>query len=81
MNDSLCKCFTGRINRLVNCLNGFDSRVSIKINDSEQILNVIIRIRNEHADNVVKQKQAVKKELTNRGFDEAIINEYIIYLE
>lgn len=27
MNDSLCKCFTGRLPRLVNCLNGFDERV------------------------------------------------------
>ena len=24
MSDSLCKCFTGRMSRLINCLNGFD---------------------------------------------------------
>jgi hypothetical protein len=30
-------CFTGRITRLVNCLNGFDPEVVIKISDNEQI--------------------------------------------
>ena len=31
MKDSLCKCFTGRLSRLINCLNGFDDRVNIMI--------------------------------------------------
>jgi len=37
MNDSVCKCFTGRISRLVNCLNGFDELVNIQIS---QIIKV-----------------------------------------
>jgi hypothetical protein len=81
MKDSICKCFTGRLSRLVNCLNGFDSRVSIKINDKEQILNVIIKIRNMYIDDIEKQKKETIKELTNRGYDKNIINEYIVYLE
>jgi Leucine-rich repeat (LRR) protein len=80
MKDSICKCFTGRLSRLVNCLNGFDSRVSIKINDKQQILNVIIKIRNKY-DDIDKQKKEVIKELTDRGYDESTINEYIFYLE
>jgi hypothetical protein len=80
MKDSMCKCFTGRLSRLVNCLNGFDSRVSIKIDDKEQILNIIIKIRNKY-ENIDKQKEEVTKELIERGFDKDIINEYIIYLE
>jgi Leucine-rich repeat (LRR) protein len=80
MKDSICKCFTGRLSRLINCLNGFDSRVSIKISDKQEILNIIIRIRNKY-DNVNKQKEEVTKELLERGFDKDIINEYIIYLE
>jgi hypothetical protein len=80
MKDSMCKCFTGRLSRLVNCLNGFDSRVSVKISDKQEILNVIIRIRNKY-DNVDKQKEEVIRELSDRGFDKDIINEYIIYLE
>jgi hypothetical protein len=47
MDESVCKCFTGRISRLVNCLNGFDPLVSINISDSEQIFQIIILIRNE----------------------------------
>jgi hypothetical protein len=43
MKDSICKCFTGRLSRLINCLNGFDERVSIKISDNQEILNVIIK--------------------------------------
>ena len=39
MNDSLCKCFTGRISRLVNCLNGFDDNIKINISDNEQTYN------------------------------------------
>jgi hypothetical protein len=63
MKDIMCKCFTGR---LVNCLYGFDSRVSIKINDKEQILNIIIKIRNQYSDDISKQKEEVVKELLER---------------
>jgi hypothetical protein len=80
MKDSICKCFTGRLSRLVNCLNGFDNRVSIKINDKEQILNIIIRVRNTYKD-VEKQKEVAMKELLERGFDKGTIDEYLIYLE
>jgi hypothetical protein len=47
MTDSICKCFTGRISRLINCLNGFDPLVIINISDSEQISQIIIQIGNE----------------------------------
>jgi hypothetical protein len=30
MKDSLCKCFTGRISRLINTLNGFDEKNNYK---------------------------------------------------
>ena len=41
MLDSHCKCFTGRITRLVNVLNGFSDLVSIQIHDTDQIANII----------------------------------------
>jgi len=66
--------------QIINCLNGFDERVSIKINEKEQILNIIIGVRNKY-DDIEKQKEEVIKELTERGFDKNIINEYIVYLE
>jgi hypothetical protein len=80
MKDSICKCFTGRLSRLVNCLNGFDSRVTIKISDTQEILNIIIQIRNKY-DDVDKQKEEVTRELLERGFDKNVIDEYVIYLE
>jgi hypothetical protein len=47
MTESICKCFTGRISRLINCLNGFDPLVQINIASSEQISQIIIMIRNQ----------------------------------
>jgi len=52
------KCFSGRLSRLVNCLNDFDDRVFIKISDKWEILNVIIRIRKTY-DDVAKQKEEI----------------------
>jgi Leucine-rich repeat (LRR) protein len=80
MSDSMCKCFTGRISRLVNSLNGFDDRIDIKISDSQEILNVIINVKNKYT-NIDKQKNEIIKELTDRGYDMTTINEYIVYLE
>ena len=42
MNDSVCKCFTGRMSRLVNVLNGFDEIVIINISKNQRIWNIII---------------------------------------
>ena len=81
MQDSLCKCFTGRMSRLINCLNGFDSRVQIKISESDEISNIIIIIRNKYENNIEKQKQEVVKELSIRGYDKQTINEWLSYLE
>jgi len=35
INDILCKCFTGRMSRLINVLNGFDPKIVINISDNE----------------------------------------------
>ena len=72
MEDSDCKCFTGRITRLVNCLNGFTDLVKINISDNQQIGNIIVIIKEKlQLDNnysVEKHKELVIKELTNRGY-------------
>ena len=47
MLDSECKCFTGRITRLVNCLNGLSDLVKINISDNQQIENIIIIIKEQ----------------------------------
>jgi len=80
MKDSLCKCFTGRLSRLINCLNGFDDRIKIKISDSNEISNIIILVRNKY-ENYNEQVKYVTLELKERGYSDEIINEWISYLE
>ena len=83
MHDARCKCFTGRMGRVVNCLNGFSPLVNINIKDSDQIGNIIVQIKSQLANNynVEIHKQMVKQELESRGFDDHIIDEWIGYIE
>jgi hypothetical protein len=83
MIDAECKCFTGRMGRVVNCLNGFSQLVNINIKDSDQIGNIIVLIKKQltHNYDVETHKQLVKKELVSRGFDNQIIDEWIGYIE
>ena len=84
MNDAQCKCFTGRISRLVNCLNGFNTNIKINISDNEQIGNVIILIKNkligENKYNLETHKQLVIENLLDKQYDMTIINEWLEYL-
>ena len=85
MNDSLCKCFTGRISRLVNCLNGIDPNIKINICDNEQIGNIIILIKNklifENNYDLESHKNLVKESLLERGYELNVIEEWIKYCE
>jgi hypothetical protein len=63
ITDGICKCFTGRLSRLVNTLNGFDQRVSVRISDSQEISNVIILIKRK-AENLAEQQRMIASELT-----------------
>ena len=83
MKDSFCKCFTGRISRLVNCLNGFDKKVIITISDSEQISQIILLIRDQLGSEYTteKHKELVLKELLERGFSSDKIDIWINSIE
>jgi hypothetical protein len=85
MHESICKCFTGRISRLINCLNGFDKLVNIKISGNEQISQIISVIQNklkkEGNYSVELHKEQVKNSLIELDYDNDIINECIIYIE
>ncbi len=48
MTNSICKCFTGRLNILVNCLNGFDELVNIKRTN----MGYDVRVINEWVENI-----------------------------
>ena len=84
MHDSECKCFTGRISRLVNCLNGFTDLVKITISDNQQIGNIIILIKekleSENNYSIEKHKELVIKELNERNFNQEIIKEWIEFI-
>jgi Leucine-rich repeat (LRR) protein len=80
--DSECKCFTGRISRLINCLNGFSPLVKVEIPQNMGLSNVIIMIKNKYeGDNLDELKSIVEKELLERGYEQEKINEYLDYIE
>ena len=83
MKDAECKCFTGRISRLVNSLNGFDKEVIINISDSEQISQIILLIRDRLGTEYTteKHKELVLKELLERGFSSDKIDIWINSIE
>jgi hypothetical protein len=85
MNDARCKCFTGRLSRLINCLNRFSDLVRIELSDNEQIGNIIILVKNrltrEGNYSVETHKEIVTRELTERGYAEEIITEWTEYIE
>jgi Leucine-rich repeat (LRR) protein len=82
--DTYCKCFTGRMNRIVNSLNGFSHMVSINIKDNEQISNIIILVKNKLERNrsytIEKHTEIVKKELLERDYDSETIKTWLEYI-
>jgi uncharacterized NAD(P)/FAD-binding protein YdhS len=79
MKDSICRCFTGRLSRLVNCLNGFDDRVVVRISDQQELANLIIGIR-QKTDSLEEQQKMVREQMTERGYEQ-MIDEWLGYLE
>jgi hypothetical protein len=85
MNDADCKCFTGKMSRLINCLNGYDSRVSITMADNDQIGNIIIIEKEKLEINghykVETHKDNVRLAMEERGYTKETIDEWINYIE
>jgi Leucine-rich repeat (LRR) protein len=77
-----CMCFTGRLSRLVNVLNGFYDDIVIQISSNEQIANVILTLRSQHGvgsneDMSDIVKEAIRGELRQRGYEEDIIEVWL----
>lgn len=85
MNDSNCKCFTGKISRLINCLNGYDKRVEITMAENDQISNIIIiekeKLEKENNYNIEIHKNNVYLAMEERGYKKETIKEWIEYIE
>jgi len=83
--DADCKCFTGRMNRVINCLNGFSLLVNINIKDGEQIGNIIILVKNKleltETYTVENHKIEVERELLERNYDIETIKTWLEYID
>jgi Leucine-rich repeat (LRR) protein len=79
IKDSKNMCFTGRITRVVNCLNGFDPDVVIHISNNEQLNNLSTIIRKKFPE-MEDQKKALKEAMEERGFSQEDIAEWVEYL-
>ncbi len=86
MNDAECKCFTGRLSRLVNVLVGFFDDIKIEISSSEQISVIISLVKQRHnmgdEDAFTQEaKDEIYKELKERNYEEGLIQEWISALD
>ena len=82
MQDSECKCFTGRISRLVNCLSGYSNKVCIQITENEEINNIISVIMSKRGLKTIEiLKEEVSVALTERGYADEKIAEWLEYVE
>ena len=79
IKDTICKCFTGRMTRLLNVLNGFYPDIQIQIGSNEQITNVILMLKDKYEGEELKEK--VREELKERGYEESVIEEWISFIE
>ena len=83
--DAECKCFTGRMNRVINCLNGFSHLVNINIKDGDQIGNIFILIKNKleltNSYTIEQHKKEVEIELLERDYDIETIKTWLEHIE
>jgi hypothetical protein len=81
MKESECKCFTGRISRLVNVLaGGYFDDIKITIHTADQIGNVILAIKErlEKEGSIAsytpeKHREIAIKELTEMGYEPDVV--------
>ena len=82
MQESECKCFTGRISRLTNCLSGYSDKVRIQISENEEINNILSIIMNKRKMKTIEMlKKEVNLALTERGYADEKIAEWLEYVE
>ncbi len=84
MADASCMCFTGRISRLVNALNGFDDLVKVNIGDNEQLGTIISLVKHQLETKgqytTVEHIRIARLRLTELGYPSAVIEEWVGYI-
>ena len=85
ISDSICKCFTGRISRLVNSLNGFSPKVKVEISKNTQISTILAQASEriskiETEEEINKIKEETIKNLREHDFTEEEIEDWMSYL-
>lgn len=78
LDEGECKCFGGRLTRIVNILNGFFDDVIIHVSSNDQISNVILKLREKHGlliddDMTDEVKKEIRRELEERGYENEVI--------
>ena len=79
IKETICKCFTGRMTRLLNVLNGFYEDIQIQIGTNEQINNIIIMLMKKYSGKELCEKFI--EEMKEREYDEETINHWKQFLE
>jgi hypothetical protein len=81
--DSVGMCFTGKLNRLVNSLNGFSNLVHIEIPASEQISIIINKVALDLGTDytIESHKHFIEKELKERGYTNDVIRDWVDAIE
>ena len=81
IDNSECKCYTGCISRLVNCLSGYSNKVLMKLSDAELIGNIIGLVKSKYIDSDIDTiKKIITDELIEYNFDQDVIEEWISYI-
>ena len=80
IQDSVGKCFQGRISRTINILNGYHECININISDNEQIGNLIINLQKKYSNQSELEENFIK-EMQERNYTNEIIKEWINYIQ
>ena len=80
ISDSECKCFTGRISRLVNTLNGYDDRVNIQIPENDQLGTIISLLGEFEPYDPEIHRNRSREELLSRGYPKETVEEWVSHI-
>jgi len=81
MEAAECKCFTGKIIRLINVLNGLHPAVCVQISDSSDLSNIFLHLKDKYGDLPNDElKDLIIRELLERGHSMEKISEWTDYL-